>query len=62
MERDNGSLLAAFSTVLPLDGPATPPCANPANDEVLQPRDEAEAPAPAGGDDEAITGAGGAYM
>jgi len=59
MDRDN-SLLAAFSTVLPLDGPATPPCVNPLADEAQQ--SPSEPPDAADSDDEAITGAGGAYM
>ena len=62
MDRANESLLAAFSTVLPLDGPPRTPCANPLADEAPAAASEGEAPAAADGADEAITGAGGAYM
>jgi hypothetical protein len=60
MDRDNYDLLAAFSTVLPLAGPATTPQVAP-RDEQGQPSGERPAPI-IEGDDEAITGAGGAYM
>jgi hypothetical protein len=62
MDRDNYDRLAAFSTALPLEGPATAPCAAPIADEELQPSGEQHAPVVHEGDDEAITGAGGAYM
>jgi len=61
MDRDNRSLLAAFSTVLPLDGPATTPRGSPAVEEGAEPYGEAEVPAKQD-DDEVITGAGGAYL
>ena len=58
---DNYGLLAAFSTVLPLDGPAKPPCVNPVVEESTRPRDQAKVPVNVD-DDELITGAGGAYL
>jgi len=62
MDRDYSSLAAAFSTVLPLDGPATPPRVNPVSDEAVETLGNVDTPEPADADDEAITGAGGAYM
>jgi hypothetical protein len=63
MDRDNYTLLAAFSTVLPLEGPATtPPCVSPVVEEGTQSREEPVVPADRDADDELITGAGGAYL
>jgi hypothetical protein len=62
MDPDNTSLLACFSTVLPLDGPATPPCVNPLNEGTTEAPGESEPPRPTPDDDEVITGAGGAYL
>jgi hypothetical protein len=63
MDRDTYTLLAAFSTVLPLEGPATTPTAvNQVVEEGTQPREEPVAPPDRDGDDEVITGAGGAYL
>ena len=62
MDRNHSILAPVFSTALPLDGPSTPPRANPVSDEVVETQGNVETPEPANDDDEAITGAGGAYL
>lgn len=61
MDTYSYELLALFSTVLPMERPATSPYV-PVADEPKQPAADKRPPAAPQNDDEAITGAGGAYM
>jgi len=54
-------LLAAFSTALPMETPATSPYVAPLADK-QPPSSEKRPPVVPQDDDEAITGAGGAYL